>query len=144
MPGRDASRTTRILDRELDLHRRLDAVASNEVSDSLNVRLGSLREPVRLAHARVFDRAVKRCVMRAIAAGPSTSLDWMRTGITDMVVTDLSQSQQVEVVSTEHLYGLLAETRRRRGLGGRAQGGHGAGGLHRPESAISRRHGAGH
>ena len=40
------------------------------------------------------------------------SLDWMRTGITDMVVTDLSQSRQVEVVSTEHLYGLLAEMRR--------------------------------
>ncbi|MGD9905583.1 MAG: protein kinase [Vicinamibacterales bacterium] len=37
------------------------------------------------------------------------SLDWMRTGITDMVVTDLSQSTQVEVVSTEHLYGILAE-----------------------------------
>ncbi len=31
------------------------------------------------------------------------SLDCMRTGIPDMVVTDLSQSPQVEVVSTEHL-----------------------------------------
>jgi TolB-like protein/tetratricopeptide (TPR) repeat protein/predicted Ser/Thr protein kinase len=40
------------------------------------------------------------------------SLDWMRTGITDMVVTDLSQSTQVEVISTEHLYGLLAELKR--------------------------------
>jgi TolB-like protein/tetratricopeptide (TPR) repeat protein/predicted Ser/Thr protein kinase len=40
------------------------------------------------------------------------SLDWMRTGITDMVVTDLSQSTQVEVVSTEHLYGILAELKR--------------------------------
>jgi len=40
------------------------------------------------------------------------SLDWMRTGITDMVVTDLSQSTQVEVVSTEHLYGILAEMHR--------------------------------
>ena len=40
------------------------------------------------------------------------SLDWMRTGITDMVVTDLSQSTQVDVVSTERLYGLLAEMHR--------------------------------
>ncbi len=31
------------------------------------------------------------------------SLDCMRTGIADMVVTDLSQSPQVEVLSTEHL-----------------------------------------
>ena len=40
------------------------------------------------------------------------SLDWMRTGITEMVVTDLSQSTNVEVVGTEHLYGILAELKR--------------------------------
>ena len=40
------------------------------------------------------------------------SLDWMRTGITEMVATNLSQSTQVEVVGTEHLYGILAELKR--------------------------------
>ena len=40
------------------------------------------------------------------------SLDWMRTGITDMVVTDLSQSTHFEVIGTDHLYGLLAEMKR--------------------------------
>jgi eukaryotic-like serine/threonine-protein kinase len=39
-------------------------------------------------------------------------LDWMRTGITEMVVTDLSQSQGIEVVGTDRLYGILAELRR--------------------------------
>ena len=40
------------------------------------------------------------------------SLDWMRAGIADMVVTDLSQSTLVEVIGTDHLYGLLAEMKR--------------------------------
>ena len=31
-------------------------------------------------------------------------LDWLRTGITEMVVTDLSQSQDLEVVGTDRLY----------------------------------------
>jgi tetratricopeptide (TPR) repeat protein/predicted Ser/Thr protein kinase len=39
-------------------------------------------------------------------------LDWMRTGITEMVVTDLSQSSDIEVVGTDKLYGILAELRR--------------------------------
>jgi tetratricopeptide (TPR) repeat protein/TolB-like protein/predicted Ser/Thr protein kinase len=39
-------------------------------------------------------------------------LEWMRTGITEMVVTDLSQSQDLEVVGTDRLYGILAELRR--------------------------------
>ncbi len=39
-------------------------------------------------------------------------LDWMRTGITEMVVTDLSQSQGIEVVGTDRLYGVLAELKR--------------------------------
>jgi tetratricopeptide (TPR) repeat protein/predicted Ser/Thr protein kinase len=39
-------------------------------------------------------------------------LDWMRTGITEMVVTDLSQSQEIEVVGTDRLYGILAELKR--------------------------------
>ena len=36
----------------------------------------------------------------------------MRTGITEMVVTDLSQSQDIEVVGTDRLYGILAELKR--------------------------------
>ena len=40
------------------------------------------------------------------------SIDWMRTGITEMVVTDLSQSQDIEVVGTDRLYGILADLRR--------------------------------
>jgi serine/threonine protein kinase/tetratricopeptide (TPR) repeat protein len=39
-------------------------------------------------------------------------LDWMRTGITEMVVTDLSQTQGIEVVGTDRLYGILAELKR--------------------------------
>jgi eukaryotic-like serine/threonine-protein kinase len=39
-------------------------------------------------------------------------LEWMRTGITEMVVTDLSQSQDIEVVGTDRLYGILAELKR--------------------------------
>ncbi len=39
-------------------------------------------------------------------------LEWMRTGITEMVVTDLSQSQDIEVVGTDRLYGILAELHR--------------------------------
>ena len=39
-------------------------------------------------------------------------LDWMRTGITEMVVTDLSQSSEIEVVGTDRLYGILAELKR--------------------------------
>ncbi len=39
-------------------------------------------------------------------------LDWMRTGITEMVVTDLSQSGDLEVVGTDRLYGILAELKR--------------------------------
>ena len=39
-------------------------------------------------------------------------LDWLRTGITEMVVTDLSQSQDLEVVGTDRLYEILAELKR--------------------------------
>jgi tetratricopeptide (TPR) repeat protein/predicted Ser/Thr protein kinase len=39
-------------------------------------------------------------------------LDWMRTGITEMVVTDLSQSQDIEVVGTDRLHGILTELNR--------------------------------
>jgi serine/threonine protein kinase/tetratricopeptide (TPR) repeat protein len=39
-------------------------------------------------------------------------LDWMRTGITEMVVTDLSQSQNIEVVGTDRLHGILTELNR--------------------------------
>jgi serine/threonine protein kinase/tetratricopeptide (TPR) repeat protein len=40
------------------------------------------------------------------------SLDWMRTGLTDMIVTDLSQSEDFEVVGTDRLVQILQELRR--------------------------------
>ena len=39
-------------------------------------------------------------------------MNWLRTGITEMVVTDLSQSQDLEVVSTDRLYAALASLRK--------------------------------
>jgi tetratricopeptide (TPR) repeat protein/TolB-like protein/predicted Ser/Thr protein kinase len=39
------------------------------------------------------------------------SLDWMRAGLTDMLVTDLSQTPDVEVLSTDRLYRILRELR---------------------------------
>jgi TolB-like protein/tRNA A-37 threonylcarbamoyl transferase component Bud32 len=39
-------------------------------------------------------------------------LDWLRTGITEMVVTDLSQSTHLEVVSSDRLYSALAALKR--------------------------------
>ncbi|HYN06719.1 MAG TPA: protein kinase [Vicinamibacterales bacterium] len=41
-----------------------------------------------------------------------TSLDWIRTGLTDMMVTDLSQSTNIEVLGTDRLYQILKELRR--------------------------------
>jgi TolB-like protein len=40
------------------------------------------------------------------------SLDWMRTGLTDMMVTDLSQSANIEVLGTDRLYQILSEMNR--------------------------------
>jgi tetratricopeptide (TPR) repeat protein/TolB-like protein/predicted Ser/Thr protein kinase len=40
------------------------------------------------------------------------SLDWMRTGLTDMMVTDLSQSPDIEVLGTDRLVKILQELRR--------------------------------
>jgi serine/threonine protein kinase/tetratricopeptide (TPR) repeat protein len=40
------------------------------------------------------------------------SLDWLHTGLTDMLVTDLSQSPHVEVLSTERLYQILQDLNR--------------------------------
>jgi tetratricopeptide (TPR) repeat protein/TolB-like protein/predicted Ser/Thr protein kinase len=40
------------------------------------------------------------------------SLDWMRTGLTDMMVTDLSQSTDIEVLGTDRLYQILQELNR--------------------------------
>ena len=37
------------------------------------------------------------------------SLDWLRTGLTDMLVTDLSQSPGIRVLSTDRLYQALKE-----------------------------------
>jgi len=42
----------------------------------------------------------------------SPQLDWLRTGLTDMVVTDLSQSTEMDVLSTDRLYQILASLRR--------------------------------
>jgi serine/threonine protein kinase/tetratricopeptide (TPR) repeat protein len=41
-----------------------------------------------------------------------TSLDWIRTGLTDMIVTDLSQSTNIEVLGTDRLYQILQELNR--------------------------------
>jgi len=40
------------------------------------------------------------------------SLDWLRTALTDMLVTDLSQSPQIEVLGTDRLYQILEEMNR--------------------------------
>jgi TolB-like protein/tetratricopeptide (TPR) repeat protein/predicted Ser/Thr protein kinase len=40
------------------------------------------------------------------------SLDWMRTGLTDMLVTDLSQSAELEVLGTDRLVKILQDLRR--------------------------------
>src|SRR5262249_55556067 len=39
-------------------------------------------------------------------------LDWLRTGLTDMLVTDLSQSPDVEVLPTDRLVQILSDLRR--------------------------------
>jgi serine/threonine protein kinase/TolB-like protein/predicted Zn-dependent protease len=38
------------------------------------------------------------------------SLDWLRTGLTDMLVTNLSQSEGLRVLSTQRLYQILEES----------------------------------
>jgi len=45
-------------------------------------------------------------------ASGDASLDWLRTGLTDMLVTDLSQSRNIKVLSTERLYQILEELNR--------------------------------
>lgn len=40
------------------------------------------------------------------------SLDWLRTGLTDMLVTDLSQSPNVRVLGTDRLYQILKDLRK--------------------------------
>ena len=40
------------------------------------------------------------------------SLDWMRIGLTDMIVTDLSQSTDIEVLGTDRLVQILQELKR--------------------------------
>jgi tetratricopeptide (TPR) repeat protein len=41
-----------------------------------------------------------------------TSLDWIRTGLTDMLVTDLSQSPNIEILGTDRLHQILQELNR--------------------------------
>jgi tetratricopeptide (TPR) repeat protein/TolB-like protein/predicted Ser/Thr protein kinase len=40
------------------------------------------------------------------------TLDWLRTGLTDMIVTDLSQSPEIEVVGTDRLVQILQDLKR--------------------------------
>ena len=40
------------------------------------------------------------------------SIDWLRTGLTEMLVTQLAESPQLEVLSTDDLYEILKETNR--------------------------------
>ena len=40
------------------------------------------------------------------------SLDWMRTGLTDMLVTDLSQAREFEVLGTDRVYQILQQLQR--------------------------------
>jgi TolB-like protein/tetratricopeptide (TPR) repeat protein len=42
----------------------------------------------------------------------NAQLDWLRAGLTNMVVTDLSQSPDVEVLSTDRMYQILAYLKR--------------------------------
>ncbi|HMB79122.1 MAG TPA: tetratricopeptide repeat protein, partial [Vicinamibacterales bacterium] len=42
----------------------------------------------------------------------SNQLDWLRTGLTDMLVTDLSQSPDVEVLGTDRLVQILTDMKR--------------------------------
>ncbi len=45
-------------------------------------------------------------------ASGTRELEWMRTGIAELVVTDLSQSQDIEVMGTDRLYDVMAQLRR--------------------------------
>jgi serine/threonine protein kinase/tetratricopeptide (TPR) repeat protein len=40
------------------------------------------------------------------------SLDWLRSGLTDMLVTDLSQSPEIRVLGTDRLYQILKDMKR--------------------------------
>jgi tetratricopeptide (TPR) repeat protein len=40
------------------------------------------------------------------------SLDWLQTGLADMLITDLSQSAELDVLSTDRLYQVLRDMRR--------------------------------
>ena len=45
-------------------------------------------------------------------ASGDSELDWLRTGLTDMLVTDLSQSPNLRVLSTDRLYQILKDMNR--------------------------------
>ncbi len=45
-------------------------------------------------------------------ASGDPKLDWLRTGLTDMLVTDLSQSPNLTVLSTDRLYQILSDMNR--------------------------------
>jgi len=101
---------------------------------ALAARLGKRRAPVLLGLASLLvvlgvvalvlslrGRGPTKGAPGAQAQGPSVavfyfenltgepSLDWLRTGLTDMVVTDLSQSAGLRVLSTARLYQILDE-----------------------------------
>jgi TolB-like protein len=70
------------------------------------------REPV--AQQSVTDASGKTSVAVLLFDNLSgdPELDWLRTGLTDMVVTELSQSEQIQVLSTDRIYQILEELNR--------------------------------
>lgn len=121
-----------IKDLVLDLRsarRRLDSgsLAPVRVSRRLRVRLllGAIAAAVLLLGAlALFLRPRPRSDATGPRAKPSVailyfenntgdpSLDWLRTALTNMLVTDLSQSPQMEVLGTDRLYQILKEMNR--------------------------------
>jgi tetratricopeptide (TPR) repeat protein len=70
------------------------------------------REPV--AQQSVADASGKTSVAVLLFDNLSgdPELDWLRTGLTDMVVTELSQSEQIQVLSTDRIYQILEQLNR--------------------------------
>src|SRR4029450_1887488 len=73
----------------------------------------------RPAHAADGRRSLAVLYFDNVTGDPG--LDWLRTGLTDMLVTNLSQSSDLRVLSTQRLYQILDETGHRdhRSLPGR-------------------------
>lgn len=63
-------------------------------------------EPVR-AEAAVERPSLAVLYFQNLTADPD--VDWLRTGLTDMLVTDLSQSPELQILSTDRLYQILKD-----------------------------------